>query len=155
MTESTLIFAPHYNSYRRLRAETHAPTTIGWGYENRTASIRIPGGDTKSKRIEHRVAGGDANPYLVLASVLGSALIGIKEKVMPMEPTQGNSYAADLDNIPSNWPAAIDAFKKGSILPKIFSLELCDLYHSLKIQEMDKFGSIVSDFEYQSYLEVV
>ena len=70
MPESMLIFAPHYNSYRRLTPGTHAPTSAGWGYENRTAAIRIPGGDSKARRIEHRVAGADANPYLVLASIL-------------------------------------------------------------------------------------
>jgi len=155
MPESTLIFAPHYNSYRRLRIGTHAPTSIGWGYENRTAAIRVPGGNSTARRIEHRVAGADANPYLVLASVLGSALIGIESEQLPIKATIGNAYEADLASIPSNWPAAINAFHEGKLLPEILSHDLCNLYHACKTQELDKFASIVSDFEYQSYLEVV
>ena len=81
LKDSTLILAPHFNSYKRLRPGTHAPLNICWGYENRTAAIRIPGGDYTSKRIEHRVAGADANPYLVLSSILASALEGILKKI--------------------------------------------------------------------------
>ncbi len=76
--ELALIYAPHGNSYDRLVPESHAPTGICWAYENRTASIRVPGGSLKARRIEHRVAGGDVNPYLFLAAVLGSALVGIE-----------------------------------------------------------------------------
>ncbi|MEZ5715920.1 MAG: hypothetical protein R3D85_12565 [Paracoccaceae bacterium] len=71
---STLIFAPHANSYDRLVPGAHAPTGIAWAYDNRTAAIRVPGGAPAARRIEHRVAGGDINPYLVLAVILGAAL---------------------------------------------------------------------------------
>ena len=67
---STLLFAPHGNSYERLVPDAHAPTGICWAYENRTAAIRIPGGPTKARRIEHRVPCGDINPYLMLAGNL-------------------------------------------------------------------------------------
>ena len=63
-TTATLIFAPHLNSYDRLVPGAHAPTGICWAYENRTSAIRIPSGNPKARRIEHRVAGGDVNPYL-------------------------------------------------------------------------------------------
>ena len=61
MPESALLFAPHFNSFRRLRPDTHAPTSVSWGYENRTTAIRIPGGSNEARRIEHRDAGADAN----------------------------------------------------------------------------------------------
>jgi len=65
MHDSALIFAPHDNSYERLVPEAHAPNAICWAYENRTSAIRIPSGNPKARRIEHRVAGGDVNPYLL------------------------------------------------------------------------------------------
>ena len=70
MSELTLIMAPHLNSYRRIVSETHAPNIISWGYENRTVALRVPGGENKSRRIEHRVAGSDVNPYLLIASII-------------------------------------------------------------------------------------
>ena len=70
---STLIFAPHENSYDRLVPNAHAPTGIGWAYENRTAALRIPASGPAARRIEHRVAGGDVNPYLMIAAILGAA----------------------------------------------------------------------------------
>ena len=76
---STLLFAPHENSYDRLVPNAHAPTGIGWAYENRTAAIRIPSSGPKARRIEHRVAGGDVNPYLMLTAILGAALTGIED----------------------------------------------------------------------------
>ena len=82
---STLIFAPFANSYKRFVKDAHAPTSAQWGYENRTTAIRIPGGDLASKRIEHRVAGGDTNPYLVMTAILGSALLGIEKKLNPIK----------------------------------------------------------------------
>ena len=73
MPESTLLFAPHLNSYRRLATEQDSPSTIAWGNDNRTTAVRIP--KTSSKTfLEHRVAGADSNPYLVLATILGAAL---------------------------------------------------------------------------------
>ena len=87
--ELALIFAPHGNSYERLVPGQHAPTAICWAYDNRTASVRVPGGSFKARRIEHRVAGGDVNPYLFLAAVLGSALVGIEDKLVPPAPIEG------------------------------------------------------------------
>ena len=81
MHDCTLIFAPHANSYDRLVPGMHAPTGIAWAYENRTAAVRIPSGSSAARRIEHRVAGGDVNPYLMLAAILGAALIGIEDGI--------------------------------------------------------------------------
>ncbi|MGY0400107.1 MAG: glutamine synthetase family protein [Ostreibacterium sp.] len=155
MPESMLIFAPHYNSYRRFQSGSHASTTAGWGYENRTTAIRIPGGDMKARRIEHRVAGADANPYLVLASILGSALEGIEKEELPIEPIHGSAYDTHLKPLPNHWSDALAAFSEASILRKVLNDTLCDLLLACKKQEMDKFSREVSDFEYQSYLEVV
>ena len=78
-----LSLRPHANSYDRLVPEAHAPTGIGWAYENRTASVRVPNGPTAARRLEHRVPGGDTNPYLVLAAILGGMEHGLSDAITP------------------------------------------------------------------------
>lgn len=155
MQESTLIFAPHLNSFRRIRPGSHAPTGVAWGYENRTCALRIPGGPNAARRIEHRVAGADANPYLVLAAILGAALYGIESKSKPVDPLEGNAYDVDLPTLPLEWSSAIAAFKKGTVIAHIFSPILMRLYAQCKQQELAHFLSQVTEQEYQTYLETV
>jgi glutamine synthetase len=155
MSESTLLFAPHMNSYRRLRPGNHAPSAMAWGYENRTAAIRIPGGNPKARRIEHRVAGADANPYLVLAAILGAALAGIEAKMSPSEPIVGDAYARHLPMLPPDWASAVDAFEQGAMIPKMLSPTLQRMLIDCKRQEMEVFAQRVTDFEYHTYLETV
>lgn len=155
MQENTLTFAPHENSYRRLLPGAHAPTSVAWGYENRTAAIRIPGGSAKARRIEHRVAGADANPYLVLASILGGALIGIEAEMEPVAPISGDAYSMKLDHLPLDWATAIDAFRRGARVQNIYSKRLQTMLVESKTQELQRFARHVTDFEYDSYLEVV
>jgi len=154
MAESTLIFAPHFNSYRRLRHNTHAPTSICWGYENRTAAIRIPGGSPKARRIEHRVSGADANPYLAMAAVLGAALIGIEQSLTPAAPVNGNGYEANVQQLPDQWSTAIAAFESGSMISDIFTQSLCSVFAQLKQQELSRFLEQVSPFETSSYADL-
>jgi glutamine synthetase len=155
MPECTLLFAPHMNSYRRLRPGTHAPTSVTWGFENRTTSIRIPGGSFEARRIEHRVAGADANPYLVIAAILGAALYGINHKLEPIDPVQGNAYEVVAQTLPSSWNSALETFEKGQTVRSFLSPEFIDMYCACKKQEMDVFAKHVTDFEYNSYLETV
>ena len=115
-----LVFAPHGNSYERLVPESHAPTGICWAYENRTASVRVPGGSLAARRVEHRVAGGDVNPYLFLAAVLGSALNGIEDALAPPPPISGNAYDIDMPQIPATWAEAIDAFEASDLVRRMF-----------------------------------
>ena len=155
MAESTLLFAPHANSFRRLRPDTHAPTSISWGYENRTTAIRIPGGAPSARRIEHRVAGADANPYLVLAGVLGAALYGIENELTPNDPVTTRAYSERLPKLPADWASAVNAFEDGAMIPQIFDERLQSLLVACKRQEIAGFAAIVTDLEYSTYLEVV
>lgn len=155
MQQNALTFAPHENSYRRLLPGAHAPTNVAWGYENRTAAVRIPGGSPKARRIEHRVAGADANPYLVMTSILGGALLGIEQKMVPPEPIVGDAYSLDLPHLPLDWASAIEAFEDGEHVREIFSKRLQKMLVECKTQELKRFARQVSDFEYHSYLEVV
>lgn len=155
MSENTLTFGPHENSYRRLTPGAHAPSAVAWGYENRTAAIRIPGGSPKARRIEHRVAGADANPYLVLCSVLGGALLGLEKEWQPSNPIVGDAYSMDLPHLPLDWASAIEAFERGKHVEEIFSSRLKGMFVDCKKQEHRIFKGHVTDFEYHSYLEVV
>ena len=153
LPESMLIFAPHNNSYRRFAIESHAPTAACWGYENRTAALRIPLGDPQNRRIEHRVAGADANPYLLLAEFLAGVLAGFDEAKAPPPALEGSAYDAVLPTLPTKWQAAQDCFKKaaalGDLLPAVFRQMMLDC----KAQEMLRFAGDISTFEYQSYLD--
>lgn len=155
MPESTLLFAPHMNSYRRLRPGSHAPAAVAWGYENRTTAIRIPGGPPRSRRIEHRVAGADANPYLVLAAILGAALAGIEGQVAPPPPITGDAYSRKLPGIPPDWASAVDAFEQGTMIPTFLAPTLQRMLIDCKRQEAEVFARRVTDFEYHTYLETV
>ncbi|ASJ71878.1 glutamine synthetase family protein [Granulosicoccus antarcticus] len=155
MPATMLVFAPHLNSYRRLCLGGLAPTTAAWGYENRTAAIRIPGGSQAARRIEHRVAGADANPYLVLAAILGAALIGIKEKQTPPRPQVGNAHEANARQLPLDWRDATEAFEVDEIIATIFDPSLISMFLACKKQEQDIFKALVTDFEYQAYLDAV
>lgn len=155
MQENSLTFAPHENSFRRLMPGAHAPTGVAWGYENRTAAIRIPGGSHKARRIEHRVAGADANPYLVLTSILGGALLGIENEMTPKPAIVGDAYRLDLPHLPLDWASAIEAFEDGAHVAEVFSAQLQTMFVECKAQELKRFGQQVTNFEYHSYLEVV
>ncbi|MFN0113448.1 MAG: glutamine synthetase family protein [Paracoccaceae bacterium] len=155
MNDSALIFAPHLNSYERLIPEAHAPNQVCWAYENRTAAIRVPSGNPSSRRIEHRVAGGDVNPYLMLAAILGAALNGIEAAIDPPPPITGNAYALDLPTIPDTWGGAIDTFEKSKIMPKIFSKELIRNYVQTKRQEMHYMAELSPMEQTEIYLDTV
>ncbi|MBM1816706.1 glutamine synthetase family protein [Pseudosulfitobacter pseudonitzschiae] len=155
MQENSLTFAPHENSFRRLLPGAHAPTGVGWGYENRTVAVRIPGGSPKARRIEHRVAGADANPYLVMTSVLGGALMGIEQALVPAPAVIGDAYRQELPHLPLDWASAIEAFRRGTHVPDVFSKQLQTMLVECKTQELKRFARHVTDFEYHSYLEVV
>jgi glutamine synthetase len=137
MADATLIFAPHANSYARLVPEAHAPTGIGWAYENRTASVRVPNGPAKARRLEHRVPGGDVNPYLALAAILGGMELGLADQIVPPAPLTGNAYAADLPQIPATWDDALARFAASATMARIFGPLLVDNLTRTKRQEMD------------------
>lgn len=156
MRDSALILAPHENSFERLVPGKHAPTAISWGYENRTAAIRVPAGNPSARRIEHRVAGADVNPYLMLATILGAALIGIEDGLEPPNPITGNAYAMDdLPQIPSTWEDAIEAFETSAIMPRILPKELIRNLVLTKKQELHYIAELTAEEKVELYLDTV
>jgi glutamine synthetase len=155
MPGSALIFAPHSNSFDRMVPGAHAPTGISWAYENRTAAIRIPSGNPAARRIEHRVAGGDVNPYLMLAAVLGAALNGIEDGTEPPAPITGNAYEVDLPQIPGDWVSAIDAFETCPEIARIFPQGLIRNFVLTKRQEVHYMQEVTPEEQITIYLDTV
>lgn len=155
MQASTLIFCPHANSYARMTPGAHAPTAICWAYENRTAALRVPGGSPKARRIEHRVAGGDINPYLSFAAILGAALVGIEDAQDPGPPLTGSAYDQDLPQLAADWTSAVDLFEADPLMPRIFEPRLIRNYVQTKRQEIAVMGQIDEADHWKTYLDKV
>ena len=154
--DSTLVFAPHANSYDRLVPGAHAPVSICWGYENRTVALRVPSGNPAARRVEHRIAGGDVNPYLMLATILGAALQGIIARVEPPPPISGNAYARnDLPQVPTSWDGAIDAFERSTLLPAILSPDLIRNFVMTKRHERHYTADLSAEEKVELYLDTV
>ncbi|KXG84388.1 glutamine synthetase family protein [Agrobacterium bohemicum] len=155
MGESMAVFAPHANSYRRLRPSEHAPTYASWGIDNRSAAVRVIVASKPATRIEHRVAGADTNPYLVLAMILSAALAGMKEKRQPGGAISGDSHAVNHEPLPTNWDYALQRFTRSSFAYATFGQKYRTLYSACKQQELSEFSLRVTDVEYDAYIRTV
>ena len=157
MADSMLVFAPNLNSYRRFEKGAHAPTYASWGYENRTVALRVPDSPNVARRIEHRVSGADANPYLVLATILSAALDGIENKTEPSAPVKGDAYSAfdEARVLPNTWEGAISALENSDLLSGLLGDEFIRVFTAAKRQEQASIASKISDVEYQSYLGIL
>ena len=155
MAEAMLLFAPNANSFRRLRPLSYAPTAPTWGHNNRTVALRVPAGAPSARRIEHRVAGADANPYLVLAAVLAGIHHGLTHELEPSAPIEGNAYAQVGPSLPLSWDRALEAFAGASVLNGYLGDAFCRLYRVCRAAERDRFADVVTPTEYAWYLNSV
>jgi glutamine synthetase len=156
MADGMVVFAPHANSYRRFRAMSYAPVAATWGVNNRTVSLRVPTGPPSSRHVEHRVAGADANPYLVAAVVLAAMLRGLERKSDPGPPIEGNGYAqAAAGGLPTQWHAALERAAQSDFLGDALGAGFLDVFLALKRRECEKFGALVTDRDYAWYLDSV
>ena len=153
---SMLLFAPSFNAYRRFQPGNHAPTESAWGYDNRTTAIRIPESPAAARRIEHRVAGADANPYLVLAAVLAGIWHGIENTLSPPNPIEGNAWDQEIDApaLPTTMDEAISVFDKSDVLSSYLTGEFKTLFLATKVQEWNEFAKRVTEFELETYLRM-
>ena len=151
MADSMAIFAPNINSYRRMVPGCYAPLAPNWGFENRTTAIRIPGGDHSARRIEHRVAGADANIYLTVATMLAGALYGIENKLVAPAAVEGD--AGDVaPELPHFWNDAITQFEQSAFIRDYLGTELQRNFALSKRMEKQEFDSRVTAMEYDAYL---
>jgi glutamine synthetase len=146
------IYAPNFNSYRRFQPGSYAPMAPTWGYENRTVALRIPSDDFAATRIEHRVSGADANPYLVLASILAGAYEGLTRKLQPTAAMEGDAYAQAQSSLPVYWPDALNAFERSSFVRTHLGEVFQRSYLAAKRQELNEFRHTVTRMEYDAYL---
>lgn len=151
MPDAMLAFAPHANSYRRFRANAHAPVSAGWGIDDRSAAVRVVVADAKSTRIEHRVAGADCNPYLAVAAVLAGIVSGIEAGETP-PPEQDRANPEAGHPLPIEWGAAIRAFAVSPFIARHFGEGFRDIFVACKRQDHDTMLGSISDVEYASYL---
>jgi len=152
MTECAAFFAPNYNSYRRFQPGSHAPTRIAWGYDNRTAALRVPESDLPATRIEHRVSGADANPHLAVAAMLAGALHGLSGHMDPGAPLTGNVYESMAKHLPDVWEDALEIFEQSGFIEHYFGAKYRQVYHACKWQEKELLERQVSSIEYDAYL---
>jgi glutamine synthetase len=157
MADGMAIFAPNANSYRRLRPELYVPMNATWGYNNRGVAVRVPVSGPSDRRLEHRVAGADANPYLVAAAVLAGMLHGIEDKLVPPHPLVGNAYTQRLTapRLPGDWATALTRFGESSLLARYFDRRFVKLYELTRRGEMQSFNSRLTALDYSWYLEQV
>jgi glutamine synthetase len=153
--ESMAILAPNANSYRRFKANSYAPVAPTWGVNNRTVSLRVPAGLPPTRHVEHRVAGADANPYLVMAVVLAGAHYGITNQIDPGPAVVGDGYAAAAasnQKLPTNWFAAVDLFAGSPILREYLGDRFVDMFTSVKRTEQARFFEVVTSLDFDWYL---
>lgn len=152
MVDQTAIFAPHFNSYKRLQPNTYAPVRANWGYENRMTALRVPGGPAAARRIEHRVSGADANPYLVLAAILAAAFDGIERALVPTKPAAADGPADPVADLPAEWRGAIEGFAASAAMAEMFPAQFRESFLAVKRQELTTFATRITGFERETYL---
>lgn len=155
MADSIAVFAPHQNSFRRFAPSEHAPTYASWGMDNRSAAVRVITGSPAATRIEHRVAGADSNPYLVLALILAAALDGIDKARDPGPEVVGDSHSGAHEPMPTSWDHAVAQFAASAFVRETLGAPYADLYAACKRQEIEEFSLRVTDVEYDAYIRTV
>ncbi len=155
MEESMAICAPNTNSFRRFQHSSFVPMSRTWGWNNRTVAIRIPTGSAEAQRLEHRISGADANPYLLIAALLSGIHHGITGRLDPGPAVTGNAYELDLPSLPAEWSVALDIFANSKVLSQYLTPEFCKVYLACKTEEHRLFERQVSPLEHQWYLRLV
>ena len=153
-TDCMLMFAPHANSYRRFVLNAFVPLNDAWGFNNRTVAMRIPHSDRANVRIEHRIAGADANPYLVTAAVLAGILDGLEHPGDPGEPIVGNAYE-QTEHRELFWRDTIRDFMASHFVAHHFGDRFRHIYGQQKLKELRSFQREVTTLEIDWYLRQV
>ncbi len=156
LDESMLCLAPHPNSYRRFRAGVLAPSGRNWGYDHREVALRVPRSSEHNRRIEHRVAGADANPYLALATVLAGIHFGLEKQLMPGDPIPREADLSTVETtLPTRLDAAIALFADSDVLPTYLGPEFTTIYAAIRKGESNAYHAQVPDVDYAWYLRAL
>ncbi|MEL6996658.1 MAG: glutamine synthetase family protein [Pseudomonadota bacterium] len=148
---ATPLVAPYVNSYRRLVPHLTAPINLDWGRDNRTTGLRVPVSSPDARRVENRVVGADANPYLAIAASLATGLLGIQEGVEPRDEVQSDSYDRPRE-LPYGMLEAVEGFRACDPLREVVGRRFSNLYAAVKYQEYAEFMNVISPWEREHLL---
>jgi len=151
------MYAPTVNSFKRLVEGAWAPTTVTWGFDNRTAALRVLHPSKNYTRLETRIPGSDSNPYLAIAAALASGLYGIKHKLaLDIAPTVGNGYQ-DTKNgkLRANLYEAATDMQKSAIAKELFGEAFVEHFTQTRLWEWKQYAKHVSDWELKRYFEII
>ena len=150
------IFAPNANSYRRLEPGFFVPTHATWGENHRAVAVRLPLADGADRRLEHRVAGADACPYLAVAAVLAGVIEGLNGGLSPPAPVaERGTLPRDASSLPRRWTLALDALDASEALRRRLGEDFVNLYLKTKRCEEERFHLEITDRDYAWYVRVV
>lgn len=146
MREFTLFYAPNINSYKRFAKGSFAPTAVAWGLDNRSCSVRLVGAG-RSARMENRLPGADANPYLALSAMLAGGLYGVENELELPSMMEGNAYDSDAEHVPHTMAEARELFANSAIAREVFGQEVVDHYTHYADVEIGQFNAAITDWE--------
>jgi glutamine synthetase len=144
-------FAPNVNSYRRFTPEMAAPTSVHWGYDNRTTGLRVPHSEPSARRVENRLAGADANPYLAMAASLACGYLGMTEKLRPRPPVEGSAYRL-AHTLPRTLYDALHRFNGSKQLRSLLGEKFIDAVTEVKDAELIAYQAVISSWEREHLL---
>ena len=146
------LYCPTINSYRRLAPDSFAPTQLTWGIDNRSVAMRIPAGGANSRRIENRMPGADANPYLATTAMIAGVLEGIENNLTPPERTTGNGYETDAPRVPDNQRDSLRAMSEDERIAKWYGARFIEVYDEVKWRNVYLFEQQITPLEYELIL---
>jgi glutamine synthetase len=155
MAESMAIFAPNANSYRRHAPGNFVPASPTWGPNHRGVAMRLPLAKPVNTRIEHRVSGADANPYLVTAALVAGIHHGLKNHVEPGPMTREGELLDYEVSVPVRWPLALDAFDAGQLLPQYLGPDYHGLFSKCRREEEGNYNAEIPQQDFDWYLRAV
>jgi len=151
------VIAPTVNCLRRRRRHTFSPTNVSWGLEDRSALVRVKGGDSAQRHIEYRAASALSNPYLVGAALLQAGLRGIEERLPAPDPSRAGTPAEEDDSfekLPTDLEESLEALEQEPAAKDFFGEEFVTAYAAMRRYELSRFRDWVSDWERSEYLEL-
>ena len=151
MPHAMALVAPYVNSYRRLTRHTAAPINLEWGHDNRTVGIRSPISSGEARRLENRLIGADANPYIALAVTLACGYLGMKNKTPHKVEMRGDAYLAPY-SLPRSLGEALDWLRQDSELHDILGRDFITVYAEIKELEFEAFMQVISPWEREHLL---
>jgi glutamine synthetase len=151
MPSAMAIVAPYVNSYRRIVRHTAAPINLQWGVDNRTVGFRVPVSGAQDRRIENRIIGADANPYLALAVTLACGYLGMVEASEPSPIVEGSAYNMPVE-LPQGLPEALTLLRGEASLREVLGERFIDVYSAIKELEHQEFMTVISPWEREHLL---